>query len=488
MSLPGCRLVAMAGSRIPLLLALALAAPPQGRAAVPPESPVVLTIETRSAGAAIPVDFSGLSFESQRLLPDKNGWHYFSPENRPLVDLFRTLGVKSLRVGGNTSDNPAVRIPGGADIDSLFAFARAAGAKVIYTLRLKNADPADDARIAKSILARDKSELACFAIGNEPNVYAKPYPVFHDTWAKFMAAITAPDMAPEAVFCGPCTTPGTGAWAADFARDFAATRRLAFISQHSYPGGNGRKVPDPAAGRDEMLSPEFVRRYEKFYQLFVPGVQASGLPYRLEETNNFFNGGAEDVSDTYASALWGLDYMWWWAEHGAAGLNFHTGDKVAAADASAPCRYAVFLTSPAGYAVHPLGYAMKAFALGSRGRLVPADLTANKDQLNLTAYGVLAADGALCVTLINKEHGAGARDAAVTLAPDSRHVRGRILLLTAPGGDVAAKTGLRLGGAPIRDDGSWDGVWTPLPAPSADGSFIVKVPAATAAVIELGAH
>ena len=50
---------------------------------------------------------------------------------------------------------------------------------------------------------------------------------------------------------------------------------------------------------------------------FVPQAISNALPYRLEEVNNYFNGGATNVSNTFASALWGLDFMYWWAAHGA---------------------------------------------------------------------------------------------------------------------------------------------------------------------------
>lgn len=450
------------------------------------QSPVALSLEPSAAGAAVPAGFSGLSFEMTAVLPGPDGRHLFRPDNHALIALFRTLGIKSLRVGGNTADNPAVPIPDNADIDSLFAFARAAGVKVIYTLRLREGDPASAAKIARYIMDHDRAELACFAVGNEPNVYEHTFPVYRAQLNRFMAAITA--VAPEAKFCGPSTTPGKAAWAREFAGDFGPSGRIAFVAQHSYPGGSGRKVTDPAVGRDRMLSPAWLGGYEKFAQSFVPAAKAAGLRYRLEETNNFFNGGAQDVSDTFASALWGLDYLYWWAEHGAAGLNFHTGDHVAAADAPTACRYAVFWSAPDGYDVHPLGYALKAFNLGSHGRLTPVRITANADGLNLTAYATLASDRSLCVTLINKEHGAGARAAAVTLSLGAGYGRAQVMFLTAPRGEVAAKSGVRLGGAPIGDDAAWQGTWSALAGPSAGGRWIVGVPAATAAVVKLTAE
>ena len=53
-----------------------------------------------------------------------------------MVHLFHTLGIKHLRIGGNTSDRNVKQMPGEADIDSVFAFAKAAGVKVIYCLTL----------------------------------------------------------------------------------------------------------------------------------------------------------------------------------------------------------------------------------------------------------------------------------------------------------------------------------------------------------------
>ena len=112
--------------------------------------------------------------------------------------------------------------------------------------------------------------------------------------------------------------------------DFGTGHHVALITEHLYPGGAGGKVPTPEIGRDRMLSAEFTAVDQKLLNGFAPQATALGLPFRLEEVNNFYNGGATNVSNTFAAALWGLDFMYWWAEHGAAGINFHTGDQVAA--------------------------------------------------------------------------------------------------------------------------------------------------------------
>ncbi len=96
-----------------------------------------VSIDPAQAGAVISQDFLGLSYETSQMLPRSDGTRYFSASNKPLVALFKTLGVKSLRIGGNSVDSPQAAIPTDADIDSLFGFARAAGVKVIYSVRLQ---------------------------------------------------------------------------------------------------------------------------------------------------------------------------------------------------------------------------------------------------------------------------------------------------------------------------------------------------------------
>lgn len=461
------------------------------------QSPVTLTLDAARPGPAIPADFSGLSFEITQLLPNENGQHYFRPDNGPLLRLFRSLGIKNLRIGGNTSDRDVRRLPDEADLDSLFAFAKAADLKVIYCLRLHNGDPATDARVAKYITDHYAAELECFSIGQEPSAYPveavdrRPagermgaaaekyrYEDYRDAWRKFAAAITA--AVPDVKFCGP-SVHNNGAWATRFMADFGSSNHVVLITEHLYPGGAGGKLPSPEIGRDRMLSDRFTAAYQKLYNGFAAAARSDGLPYRLEEVNNYFNGGATNVSNTFASALWGLDFMHWWAEHGAAGLNFHTGDKVAAGYELRPSRYTAYYTAANGYTVRPLGYGITAFGLGGHGRVLPLTL-ANPRQLNLAAYAV--ADGKdLYVTVINKEHGDSRRAAAVTIN-GAAFTRAQTVSLTAPGGDVAATTGITLGGAEIQNDGSWDGQWQDL-AVAKPGAITLKVPAGSASIIRL---
>src|SRR5262245_18617075 len=77
---------------------------------------ITVTVDTQTRRTAIPPDFLGLSFESSNLLSEPNGQHLFGPANKPLIDLFRWLGIRSLRIGGGTADIPRYAIPGEKDI------------------------------------------------------------------------------------------------------------------------------------------------------------------------------------------------------------------------------------------------------------------------------------------------------------------------------------------------------------------------------------
>jgi hypothetical protein len=349
-------------------------------------------------------------------------------------------------------------------------------------VRLKGQTNAEaDIPIVKYVQDHYAANLDCFALGNEPSVYLKQYPVYKDLWQKMTDEIVT--VVPGAMFCGP-NTDRHYEWAANFSKDFGASGRVKEISEHAYVGLSAKKVTDVVAARDKMLSDAWVKLYQGVYDGFAPEAIAAKLPYRIEETNSFFNGGKEGASDTFTAALWGLDYLHWWTQHGAAGINFHTGDKVAAGAQSAICRYAAYVSTTGGYDVHPVGYAIKAFDLGGHGEMI--SLTCQSAAgLNVSAYGVLGTDNALYVTLINKEHGSAGRDAAVALNPGRPYAHAEVQFLTNASHDIADKTGITLGGAAVNEDCTWAGKWTSLQPPSQVGQFTVTVPAASAAIVKL---
>jgi len=456
------------------------------------QTPLTISVGTNNLGPSISSGFSGLSFEISQVFPGNDGVHYFRPENHALVTLFQTLGIKSLRIGGNTSDRDAGPNPSRADLDSLFAFAKAADVKVIYCLRLRTGSADQAAKTVKYIMKHYADQLDCFSIGQEPNVYPKTtnsigvisprpdYADFKQKWQSFEKVIIAE--VPDVRFCGPSVDDNPH-WPQQFIADFGQSNHVVLITTHLYAGRSAYDVPSPEIGRDRMLSDEFVDAYQKLYDGFVPLAQAEDLPYRLEEANNFYNGGATNVSDTFAASLWGLDFMYWWAAHGASGVNFHTGDKVSSNTGLRPSRYTAYVTSTNGFQVRPLGYGIEAFNVGGHGTMLSASVS-NPQNLNVDVYSVLGNDQNVYVTIINKEHGSAGRETNVSITAGEGFNTARIMSLIAPNGDIASKTDITLGNSAIDNDGDWKGSWTDLPSVGAE-VFSLKVAPSSATIIDL---
>src|SRR5580693_23558 len=104
------------------------------QAPVTPVAPVTLTVDTASRQFRVPDDFAGLGFETKSVVSNTYGvsGNFFSPANTQLITLFRNAGIHNIRVGGGTVDGSGsdehcvTPTPSNADIDNLFAFARAA--------------------------------------------------------------------------------------------------------------------------------------------------------------------------------------------------------------------------------------------------------------------------------------------------------------------------------------------------------------------------
>src|SRR5262245_31894050 len=257
---------------------------------------VVISVETRSPGAPISENALGVSYETSLMLSDKEGKRYFRADNEPLVTMFKTLGIKSLRIGGNSVDAAEIPVPTAADIVPLFEFAKAAGVKVIYSVRLQDGDPQSAAGLAKAIGDRYADQLDCFAIGNEPGYY-KDYNLFRPKWKAIHGAISG--VYPGARFCGPDQNPSP-ALCRDMVRDFGgASDRLVEITAHHYPFGCAYKNPGqrsdlsrliPFEGepsREKMLAPQAYDTYESVREGLAGAVAGTKISFRLTEVNSY---------------------------------------------------------------------------------------------------------------------------------------------------------------------------------------------------------
>lgn len=437
------------------------------------ESSVTVTVDTQSPGRAVPRDFVGVSIFTQTQVGDHNGvsGNLFSGTNYQLITLFKNSGLHHVRIGATGSSSSNSKNLGQQDIDSLFAFAKATDIKVIFSLHA-----ADAAATAQYVWTHYRSYLDCFAFDNEPDGRIdKATPNGSNYFAdwRYVAKMVTSAI-PDAKFAGPDAAGQT--LVPKFIREEKDTGCLALITQHIYVGGNPikRHIDLPHA-IDAMLSEEWLtNNYPGLYRRALHAAVEAGLPFRLTESDDYVHG-VTNASDAFVSALWALDYTHWWVVHGAAGVDFQNTEWL---------RTDTFYVDANGsYQIHPKAYGLRAFDEANHGSTIPVAI-ANADKLNLTAYAIGNTTN-LYVTVINKEHGPGARNASVVIQP--KHFGATnvaALFLTAPNNDVGATSGVTLGGATITNDSPWRGKWTTLKN-TADGQCTVSVPASSAAVLKL---
>ncbi len=515
---------------------------------VPAQTPVRLTVDATYRGYAIPSDFIGLGFETKSVVPNTYGvsGYFFGPGNRQLITLFQNIGIKNIRVGGGTvdasgtSEHCVTPTPTHTDIDNLFEFAKAANVKVIYSLRLLDlaACPnpnlaSEDASIAQYVWSKYRSNLDSFSIGNEPDVRsfhsypgqlidpliveAKPgvpgsaYPSYFADWRHFASVILK--SVPQAKLSGPDTAvsstssytpnPSTGiSWTEQFSKDLKAAGILSEALQHHYVWGTPNNTTTQEA-IDDMLSSSWdndtsvgtqpahnggtadFHPYPYLFRQNLAPLVSYGVPYRMTEANDCLHG-VVGASDGYASALWALDYMHWWAAHHMAGVNFHNNPWIPT-DTVVPDPNPCPPSGCANYRVTPKAYGMKAFDLGGHGYVEPVAIS-NPDKINLTAYAAGTAWN-LYVTIINKTHATtkDSTDATVVIQIKGlQSASAAYMVLTDGDPGNASRMTATLGGSTIANDARWLGRWTPL-GRVIDGRVTLTVQSTTAVVVKIQA-
>ena len=257
-------------------------------------------------------------------------------------------------------------------------------------------------------------------------------------------------------------------------------------SDHYYFLGSGRAgEKDPPATRARFLSNRLDRDYQSDYTRVSAVLAAQGVPYRIDEMNSCYNGGAKDSSDTYASTLWALDCTHWWAAHHILGVNYHTGESVGRDGGFGAANYAAFVhqADGHGFVARPQAYAYLAFSQGAHGR--PLEVKTQADAgFNFNAYAYRDNDGSIYVTLINKSYGDSGQSASVSLqlSPGATSGAWQRMELVQKNHDVAAKTDVLLGGAGIDPEGTWSGQWKPVPDEKS-GNLTVQVAPASASLL-----
>jgi len=490
----GCR----SRSLSPLLWALAGAlgctdltdAPPDQPAEPGPPVSVAFTVATAANGPRVPADFLGLGFEMP-VMADP-----LLQSDRVLEQMLANLGAGTLRFGGGAVEQ-TVWSPGAvsggddtfhltpADVDAVFELARRIGWRVTVALPFARFDSAAAAAEAAYLVASGGDALLGVEIGNEPNLYPlqglrSPGYTVDSLAADFDAyagAILA--RAPTAPLVAPATwCTGGGAWFAGFLDRRRGS--LAFTSHHFYPMGR-----TAAAGSVEeatvanMLSPELMARSRACVDTAVASAAQHQLALRVDETNSAYGFGRPGVSDVFASALWGVDYLFSLAELGVAGVNLQMGTD---GNGGLTCAgvYLPMCAQDGTFIARPLYYAMLLFHQAAVGRMVPVQ-AGTPPEANVAAHAAVGDDGTVRVTIINKE-AATPVDASVALDPGGTDAPAGVLRLV---GNSLTSRSVSLGGSFVQDDGTW-APKTPEPV-VAGASYSVSVPPASAALLVIGA-
>jgi hypothetical protein len=453
-------------------------------------SPVTVRLDPGKSLGPIPDDFMGLGFEiSSVAVPG-----LLSAKNHSYVRLVRNLGEKGvIRIGGNTSDfsrydaqgtpvsAPKATVVTEANLRELKTFVDALGWKLIWGLNLGD-DKLDNAVAEARAVANIMGDrLLALEVGNEPDLFGRaghrPADYNYDAWLRdyrrYKAAVRT--VLPQAPFAGPDLA-GAADWMEQFARD---EHDITLLTAHHYITGQA----SPAATIDTMLANN--TKYDSVLARFQAAAKAAGKPWRMCETASFSGGGREGVSDTFAAALWALDYLFVLAEHGCAGVNMETGvNHIGWISHYTP----ISDDLKGNYGAAPEYYGLLAFAQMPKGELMGVDCQAGG--INLTAHAVRRGKET-CLALINKDLNQGA-DVTITAGGMVRKVRSMRLSAGAPkavGTDRAKLTdasGIRLADAYIGYDGRWGGMPSPV-SPPPDVAVHLGVAAASATLVWLEA-
>ncbi len=451
--------------------------PPSGSLLPVTPGPVAqasLAVTATSIGT-IPPRFMGLSYEKAAMT-----YSYFHVSNRNLIALFRRLGEGVLRIGGGSVDH--VQWTAGStgthlqvtpvEIKALAGFLQATGWLCLYGVNLATSTPAlaaEEVAYAVSVLG---SNLLGIEIGNEPDEYGAPGNFFAGNWTledflarwnMFRSAIL--QSAPQVAITGPAAGGGNHitTWTVPFGQA-ATAAEITLLTQHYYraSGYSSTATASFLISPDPQLTGELA--------MLKAGAEQLGIPYRISECNSFYNGGATGVSNSYASSLWVIDFLFDVALGGGTGVNLHGGGNGPG--------YTPISDNDGGVVeARPVYYGLLFFTLAGTGTLLETQLSAGS--VDATAYAVRTATGGLSLMVVNKDT---LQNLILTIETNQSIQTATLQAMTGP--SLAATSGVTIQSATVNRDGSFfpasPGTLTPTGTQAA-----CFIPALTAALISI---
>ena len=443
-----------------------------------PVTQASLTIAETSCGT-IPPRFMGLSYEKSAMT-----YSYFHASNRRLIALFRRLGDGVLRIGGGSVDQVVwtpdakgthLQVTRG-EVGALAGFLQATGWLCLYGINFATSTPAQAAEEVAYVVSVLGSNLLGIEIGNEPDEYGLPGSFFAGNWTfddyfarwnLFRSAIL--QSAPNVAITGPAAAGGNDitTWTLPFGQQ-ATAAEITLLTQHYYRDYYRADGGGPEATAAFLISPDSQLTGE--LTTLNAGAQQLGVPYRISECNSFNKGGVPGISDSYASSLWVIDFLFDVALGGGTGVNMHGGGR-------SPGYTPIADDSGGVIEARPEYYGLLLFSLAGPGTLLETQLSAGT--VDATAYAVRTASGGLNVVVVNKDT---VQNLILTIATNQKIQLATLQTMT--GASLAATSGVTIQGATVNPDGSFFPVspGTLTPAGTQTTCFI---PALTAALISI---
>ncbi|MBD2753636.1 hypothetical protein [Spirosoma validum] len=481
--------------------------------------PVSLSVNTSAPGNRINPDFVGLSFEGKTLTTEGGSgtvvssfWEATPTALTRFRNLLTNLSPSSvIRVGANTGDQLAWT-PGNrgtntnvsqlfnSDIDKLFNFLSTVNWKCLYMVNFAKDSanyvgnaPAEAASEANYVYSTYSRLVKSISIGNEPmayvvNKYRNPYnpSLYVANYLPVFDAIKAinPAIPISGGDIGRRTEYNT--WNSAYLQKMnnlpatSPARPIDTFNAHTYIFRSNELTGTPEQSIDALLnalSPgsTFLTNLDYLKNL----TNTYNAPFWMSETNSVA-GSLAGVTNSFASAIWALDYLYTLASYNVKGANFHSGGN--------SLSYApVYRVSSANgtYAIGAIYYGLLAFMDGARNqRLLTVTPPNSTTSPRASYYATTSDDGkTLTVTLINKDF-TNTIDASVNL-PGAAISAASYQTLRPQNNmyDVAANT--FYANAQVAANGSFiKGTPTAI-SPSGPNRFNVTLPPMTAAIVSI---
>lgn len=449
---------------------------------VSPLFAATVTINPNKLTYVIPTNFIGLSIEKTNLCFNIKRIN----QSNSLLNLLKNISPAVLRIGGASVNSakwqPDITSCSGLNITpnlvkDTFSTLEKINWKTIWGINLDNNTKENSYLEAKSVYSYGSNSILAVELGNEPEFTYSSFSDYNKKWSTFVEYIQSQNK--DIKFAGSSSTRDS------FLSSFIEKNfsNISFVTLHLYPGGSN-DLSDPqnvSKKLDRILDSSVLLENANKFKTLSTQAKNKGLNVYLEETNSVGQGGTPNVSDTFASSLWAIDYIFTALENGIKGVYFHGGPSNTQPFYS-PISSTSNDSSGQIYA-KPLYYALLFYKqVSPNGQIVPTEINTS---FNISAHSISSNDGKLQIILINKEM---TSPISITVNTTKNYSQGRTILLTSPSLTTTISSPndsqIKLADSSINSDGTW----TPQKIQTFNigtSSFMVNLKPYSAALITL---